>query len=113
MTSEALRADLGRLVAQAPPEELPAVVGALVEAEERARARLRTLETAPPTAKPAEAAAERLVTADEAVAILGGGVSRKWLYQHTKGLRFRRNFSRKKVRFEEGGLRRWAATKRP
>jgi hypothetical protein len=37
VTRETLRADLGQLVAAAPPEELPAVVGALVEAEERAR----------------------------------------------------------------------------
>lgn len=112
MTSEAVRADLGRIVSEAPAEELPALVGALVEAEERARVRLRALETAPPMPRASEAVPERLLTAQEAVAVIGGGVSLKWLYRHTRGLRFRRNLSRKCVRFEEAGLRRWLASRR-
>jgi predicted DNA-binding transcriptional regulator AlpA len=110
VTTEALRADLSRLVAEAPTEELPAVVGALVEAEERVRVRLRSLEAAA-TVRPAEQAPERLLTAQEAMALVGGNVSLKWIYRHTRGLRFRRDISRKCVRFEESGLRRWLAAR--
>jgi len=113
VTAERARADLARLVGEAQADELPTLLGVLVEAEERARVRLRALETAPAMSRPAEPAPERLLTAEDAVAVLGGGVSRKWLYRHTRGLRFRRDFSRKRVRFEEGGLRRWAASKKP
>jgi hypothetical protein len=112
VTPEALRADLGRVVAETLPEELPALVGALVEAEERARVRLRALETAPPTSRPSEPTPERLLTLQEALAVIGGGVSPRWLHRHTRGLRFRRNLSRKCVRFEEVGLRRWLASRR-
>ena len=61
-------------------------------------------------APPAEEA--RMLTPQEAVAIVGGGVSVRWLLRHTRGLRFRRDHSRKVVRFEEAGLRRWVAARR-
>jgi hypothetical protein len=44
---------------------------------------------------------------DEAVALLT--VEREWLVRHTKGLAFRRDFSRKTIRFDEAGLRKWGA----
>jgi predicted DNA-binding transcriptional regulator AlpA len=61
--------------------------------------------------RPAEPARERLLTAQEAMALVGGNVSLKWIYRHTRGLRFRRDISRKCVRFEESGLRRWLAAR--
>ena len=53
---------------------------------------------------------DHLLTPEEATAILG--VSRRWLLRATRGLRFRRDFSRKTVRFEEPGLLRWIASRR-
>jgi hypothetical protein len=55
---------------------------------------------------------ERLLTPEEAAAIIGGDVSARWVLRHTKGLRFRRDLSRKVVRFEEAGLRRWASARK-
>jgi hypothetical protein len=54
---------------------------------------------------------ERLLSPEQAAAVVGG-VSPKWMLRHTKGLRFRRDLSRKVVRFEESGLRRWVGTRR-
>jgi hypothetical protein len=54
---------------------------------------------------------ERLLSPEQAAAVVGG-VSAKWMLRHTKGLRFRRDLSRKVVRFEESGLRRWVGARR-
>lgn len=48
---------------------------------------------------------ERLLTPDEAAEILH--VDKDWLYRHAKQLPFTRRLSRKKIRFNEAGLRRW------
>jgi hypothetical protein len=58
-----------------------------------------------------EGVAERLLSPEQAASVVGG-VSAKWMLRHTKGLRFRRDLSRKVVRFEESGLRRWVGAKR-
>ena len=100
--------DLARVAAEAEPEELPALVGALAQAQAVALARLTTPHPEPSLVS--EAPGELLTPAQAAEAI--GGVSPKWLYRHTKGLRFRRDLSRKVVRFERAGLLRWMATKR-
>ena len=55
---------------------------------------------------------ETVITPEEAIEIIGGGISRKWLLRHTRGLRFRRDLSRKVVRFERAGLMRWMAARR-
>lgn len=47
----------------------------------------------------------RMITVDEAAEM--AGVTRRWIYDHTKGLRFRRDLSKKRVRLEEIGFRRW------
>jgi hypothetical protein len=54
---------------------------------------------------------DRLLSPEQAAEVLGG-VSAKWVLRHTKGLRFRRDLSRKVVRFEESGLRRWVGMRR-
>jgi predicted DNA-binding transcriptional regulator AlpA len=53
---------------------------------------------------------ENLLTPDKAAAILG--VDKKWLYRHAKQLPFTRKLSRKAMRFNEAGLRRWMATRK-
>jgi hypothetical protein len=65
--------------------------------------RIDQREDAPPSAEP-----DRLLTIDEAAAILG--VTPKWLYRH-KRLPFVRSLSRKALRVSEVGLRRWLAAK--
>ncbi len=53
----------------------------------------------------------RMLDVDEAAALLG--VSRRWLYRHSKTLPFTRPISRKIVRYSETGIRKWLATRRP
>jgi predicted DNA-binding transcriptional regulator AlpA len=53
---------------------------------------------------------ERLLTPDEAAAMIG--VDKKWLYRHSKQLPFIRRLSKKNIRFNEAGLRRWLATRK-
>lgn len=52
-----------------------------------------------------------LISADEAARI--AGVTRRWIYDHTKGLKFRRELSRKNIRLEEAGFLRWLEFHRP
>lgn len=113
-THEAVFAALDQAIAQAPSEARPGFVVALA-----ARlARLGAGMVVPPPDSheraPLSAAApnEELLTPDQAIEAVGGHVSTKWLYRHTRGLRFRRDLSRKVIRFERAGLLRWAAAKR-
>ncbi len=105
--------DLAALVRWTSVEELPEVIGQLEAAKAAAWARL----TAPASngsgnGHSAEPAPERFLTPDEALGIIGGDLSRKWLLRHTKGRSFRRDHGRKVVRFEESGLRRWWSARR-
>lgn len=111
MTTENLWAELDRLVTGADFRSLSGIIGALEAAKAAAWARLTAPPKQPATASPGTDADEML-TPEEAVAAIGGRVSTKWLYRHTKGLRFRRDLSRKVVRFERSGLMRWIAAKR-
>lgn len=88
-------------VATVGRDELPALLGRLTELEARCRLRL-----AEPAAVPVPAPA-RLLDANEAAAI--AGTSRRWLLAATRGLKFRRDLSRKAPRFLEAGLRAWLA----
>ena len=91
-------------VATVPREELPAILGKVVEIEARIRIRLT---------EPAQAVAtadSRLVDADEAATI--AGTNPRWILSHTRGLKFRRDLSRKQPRFDEAGLRAWLASRR-
>src|SRR6266568_7410812 len=103
MTAADLLAAIPQAARDAAAEELPALIGALEQAKAAAWARL--VAPAPNGHGPALAAAgpgEELLTPEQAAAAIGG-VSLKWLYRHTKGLRFRRDLSRKVVRFERAG----------
>lgn len=93
-------------IAAVPREELPSLLGRLVEAEARVRLRLAD----PATTAPQDSEAARLLPADEAAAI--AGTSPRWLLAATRGMRFRHDLSRKQPRFDEGGLRRWLAERR-
>jgi hypothetical protein len=53
---------------------------------------------------------ENLLTPEKAAAILA--VDKKWLYRHAKQLPFTRKLSRKAMRFNEAGLRRWMASRK-
>jgi len=99
--------DLAQLdVASIPRDELPAVLGRLVEAVARVRLRLVDVEARPAIAPP-EA---RVIDLAEAVGI--ANTSPRWLLAHTRGLAFRKDLSRKKPRFDERGLRAWLAGRR-
>jgi hypothetical protein len=98
--------DLDRLVRESPRDELPALLGRLVELEARVRLRLAEISAAPSAA----AAATRTIDGDEAAAI--AATSKRWLLSKTKGVRFRCDLSRKQPRFDEAGLRRWLAERR-
>ena len=96
-----LARQLVRAVSEAPPAELPGLVGLCAQALALGLARLAA--PAAPAGEPPEAV--RYVGLEEAARLTGQ--SRRWLLRHTRGLRFRRDLSRKAVRFEEGGLLRW------
>jgi hypothetical protein len=87
-----------------PREELPALLGRLVELEARVRLRLAEVPV------PATPAASRTIDADQAVDM--AGTSKRWLLKHTKGMKFRHDLSRKQPRFDEAGLRQWLAGRR-
>jgi hypothetical protein len=90
--------DLGRLVREATREELPRIVGQLVEAEILARLRLTEVSTGPTTSS-------RSLDPDAAAEI--AATTKRWLLAHTKDQKFRTDHSKKVVRFDEGGLRAW------
>ena len=58
-----------------------------------------------------EAEEDRALSAAQAAAMIG--VSRQWLYRHTRTLPFTRKLSRKKTVYSEAGIRRWPAMRRP
>ena len=53
---------------------------------------------------------ETLLTPEQAAAMIG--VDKKWLYRHSKQLPFIRRLSKKNIRFNEAGLKRWLATRK-
>ena len=91
-------------VGAVPRDELPALLGRVVQLE--AEIRLRLAE-APPCPAPSTS---RIMDADEAAAV--AGASRRWVLTATRGMRFRRDLTRKQPRFDEAGLREWLVTRR-
>lgn len=102
-------AALDRAIAQAPSEARPGLVVALAARLAHLGAGMSATAHHEPVRSPA--VPEEMLTPEQAIAAIGG-VNRKWLLRRTKGLRFRRDLSRKVVRFERAGLLRWAAAKR-
>lgn len=104
-----LTIQLEGIVSATAPDAIPALLGALERAKAQAWVRLTT----PPQPPPKRVTLERLLTPAEALAIIGGTPtrSRKWLYACTRGKAFRRNVSRKVIRFEESGFRAWLNTR--
>ncbi len=87
-------------VAAVPRDELPPLLGRVVQLE--AQIRLRLMQPEPKISSP-EA---RILTADEAV-IIAAAPSKRWLLAATRGHRCRRDLSRKAARFDEQELRAW------
>jgi hypothetical protein len=103
--SERILAELDRMISTASHEQRIGLVVSLA-------ARLAALGASMAAPMPAPAQ-EKWITIDEALVIVGDhGGSRKWLYRATRGLKFRKNFSRKNVRFEEAAFRRWITSRR-
>jgi hypothetical protein len=84
--------------------ELPALLGQLVELEARVRLRLAELPAAVGTCS------SRTIDAEEAATI--AGTSKRWILSHTQGMKFRCDLTRKQPRFDESGLRAWLAARR-
>jgi hypothetical protein len=98
--------DFRAIVADTPPEDLHSLLGRLVEAEELARGRLRGTETRP---TPAVVAMERWLTPKEAANI--AAVPTKRIYEWAQGKRWASRPTRRCLRIEEGGFRRWLAAR--
>jgi predicted DNA-binding transcriptional regulator AlpA len=99
MDAAALLEQLDQVMRETSPEELPAIVGGLVELEERARLRLRS---AVPTVAAGDAADENLDVSEAARRL---GVSEVWLYRQ-KTLPFRVRIGGRVV-FSARGLEKW------
>ena len=90
-------------VAAAAREDLPIILGRLVELEARVRLRLSEVPSPAPTTS-------KVLDAAEGAAL--AGTTRRWLLTATKGMKFRCDLSRKMPRFDENGLRGWLAGRR-
>jgi excisionase family DNA binding protein len=60
--------------------------------------------------KPPAEVAEKWLTPAEAAKLMG--VNQDWLYRHAKQLPFAKKLSRKALRFNENGLKRWLASRK-
>jgi hypothetical protein len=96
-----------RAVIGASPAELPALVGALAQAQAVALARLTT--PAVLSTPPAPGDLGRWITADEAAAI--AAVSRKCVYEWAQGRRWASRPTRRCLRIDEAGFRSWLANR--
>jgi len=109
-----LVADIDAAILETAPEALPALIAALSSTIAKAAAR-QMVAAADRTHKasvhsvPDECS--RLLTPAEAAEI--ARVPARWLNRRTKGFRFRRDLSRKQIRYEEKGLRNWISTQSP
>lgn len=110
LATDTALAALDRAIAQAPAEARPGLVVALAARLAHLGAGMSATAHHEPVRSPA--VPEEMLTPEQAIEAIGGHVSTKWLYRHTRGLRFRRDLSRKVVRFDRDGLLRWAAAKR-
>lgn len=105
VTARELLDALVSTVREADPAELPAIVGRLAEADAIARARMMT----PPPAPAPPSTPEHWITAAEAARIAGVSVDR--LYVWARGQRWASRPSRRCLRIDERGFRRWLASR--
>lgn len=95
---------LDRELSRLRPEEVPGLLTALLTRAAAVSAGLLVGAKPEPPAG-LSASAPRLLSDAEAADV--AGVSIRWLRRHTRRLSFRHDLSRKQVRYEEPGLRRW------
>jgi excisionase family DNA binding protein len=101
LTASSLRDELARVIANTSPEELPALVGALTEMEERARLRIRGVSSCAPGAR----SRDTYLTVEEAARRLA--MSRDFIYKNAERLPFVIRVGRR-LRCSETGMERWA-----
>lgn len=109
--TEVLR-ELDRVVASAGPAERPTLALALSSRLSTLAADMAAQPMAPPAPEIPAEPKEHWLSTDQALEVLGGKFSRKFLYRRTHGMKFRKDFTRKNVLWEEAGLRRWIASRR-
>jgi len=97
------REDLERLIAQAPPDDLPRLVGDFEAARAAAWSRMLA-----PRAPAAEAGPDQNLSVEEAASRLG--LSKDYLYRHADRLPFALRIGRKLL-FSARGLEKWNAQK--
>src|SRR5262245_55559221 len=97
--------------ADVPLDQVPALLAQLAAVQVALLARLVANGNGHGDMPKAPAEPDRLLTADEAGAIMG--VSPRWLHRRAKALPFARRLSRKALRFSEAGLRRYLTARRP
>ncbi len=95
--------DLARLVAEAAPEELPSLIGALASAQAQALARL----TMPANGNGHEPEPATWITPSEAAAIAQVPATR--IYAWAQGAKWASRPSRRCLRISEQGFRHWLA----
>jgi hypothetical protein len=104
----AIIADIDAAILETAPEALPALIAALSSTITKAAARqmvAATDRTHKTSMHSAPDQCSRLLTSAEAAEIARQPV--RWLNRRTKNLRFRRDLSRKKILYDEKGLRNW------
>ena len=99
--------DHPELITSIPLDTIPAMLGDIEAFRIRLLARFITSHT--PATPPDEKAhsTDRLLDPAQAAALMG--VTIRWMYHHHRTLPFARKLSRRVLRFDEGGLRRWLA----
>ncbi len=110
MIANEVMAQLEQATADVSVEQVPALLGELERLKAGLWARLvvPAHNGAPQTAPISDK--DKLLTPEEAAELLSVKVS--WLYRNWQRLPFARKLSRKALRFNESGLRRWQVTRR-
>jgi hypothetical protein len=98
--------DLSALVRDAPSEELPALAGQLRAAEVQLELRLRA---GPATSGRTPAQSEKWIAPEEAAAV--ASVPLKRIYEWARGKKWAARPTRRCLRIEEAGFRRWLGTR--
>jgi hypothetical protein len=101
--------DLRQLVTDTAPQDLPALAGRLREAELLAEMRLRVEASGNGHRPEPEREIEVWITPEAAAVI--PGVPKERIYSWAKGQRWASRPTRRCLRIEEKGFRRWLATK--